>query len=585
MQARADGFLRQPAAAAAVLVGCLLAGVAAMASSYGVLVYLKPSAAKSFDARHDTTSVRLNATRDLYLVKSKDGESDQQLLQDIETDSAASSPTVNEPVRMNQSTASVLNQSTASVMNQSTASVLNQSTASVLNQSTASVLNQSTASVLNGATEPVLSQSTASVLNPVISTIDQSTASVLNGETDYYGTRAPKQYVQQPMVAQVAAGEEAHALATGRGAVVAIIDNGVAQFNPVLSKVLLYREGYNFYDNSPNWSAWSDLEQSTASVLNQSTASVLNSSSTPVLDQSTASVLNGCLDQSTASVLNQSTASVLNSAAEKFLKQLIGYIISNCEPDFGHGTAVAGMIHLVAPEAKILPIKAFGPDGTAPASAIYQSITYAIDHGANVINMSFSAQSLPQDVQNAVQEAVGDGIIIAAAAGNYGYGASPTGTDDPVVPAALPGVMGAGAVDDCQAATNPPPAAGTVNPCSPDPTPTLALFSNFDPPTGNVDAQVGAPGVQLYSTFPGFGLIWATVSGTSFSAPVVAGEAALLVQLKQTGAANRNLIETSADGAVLGGPLGYGLVQVLGALRLAPAPSGGSGKGHHHKKH
>ncbi|MGH9416932.1 MAG: S8 family peptidase [Terriglobales bacterium] len=439
----------------------------------------------------------------------------------------------------------------------------------------------------------MLSQSTASVLNPVISTIDQSTASVLNGETNYYGTRAPKQYVQQPMVAQVAAGEEAHALATGRGAVVAIIDNGVAQFNPVLSKVLLYREGYNFYDNSPNWSAWSDLEQSTASVLNQSTASVLNSSSTPVLDQSTASVLNGCLDQSTASVLNQSTASVLNqstasvlnSAAEKFLKQLIGYIISNCEPDFGHGTAVAGMIHLVAPEAKILPIKAFGPDGTAPASAIYQSITYAIDHGANVINMSFSAQSLPQDVQNAVQEAVGDGIIIAAAAGNYGYGASPTGTDDPVVPAALPGVMGAGAVDDCQAATNPPPAAGTVNPCSPDPTPTLALFSNFDPPTGNVDAQVGAPGVQLYSTFPGFGLIWATVSGTSFSAPVVAGEAALLVQLKQTGAANRNLIETSADGAVLGGPLGYGLVQVLGALRLAPAPSGGSGKGHHHKKH
>src|SRR6185437_1732096 len=180
-------------------------------------------------------------------------------------------------------------------------------------QSTASVLNQSTASVLN-------EQSTASVLN-------QSTASVLNGDVDYFGTRAPQAYTDQPAVAQIFAGADAHSIATGRGVVVALIDNGVDQFNPVLRKVLLWREGYNFVDNNRDASAWSDLGQSTASVLNgQSPASVLNGQSTAsVLNgQSTASVLNALyiayLRQSTASVLNQSTASVLNG---EFFQQLL----------------------------------------------------------------------------------------------------------------------------------------------------------------------------------------------------------------------------------------------------------------------
>ncbi|HUX66909.1 MAG TPA: S8 family serine peptidase [Terriglobales bacterium] len=601
---------RRPAIGLLAMTFCLWASLAAFASGplgQGVLVHLQASQVASFDARLDVTSVRLNPHRDLYLVTSNSGLTDQQLLNQIKTDPAAGHPELNTMMTLGQSTASVLNggqstasvlnggQSTASVLNggQSTASVLNggQSTASVLNggQSTASVLNggQSTASVLNGEFVQVLVQSTASVLN-------QSTASVLNTETNYYGTRAPTQYVDQPLVSQVASGPAAHALATGKGVVVALIDNGVDQFNPVLRKVLLRREGYNFYDNTPNWSAWADLGQSTASVLNgeQSTASVLNSEGLRwLLSQSTASVLNGCtvptanslngsisstvavLQQSTASVLNgQSTASVLNREEQQLIA-LIEKILA-CDPDFGHGTSVAGLIHLIAPEAKILPIKAFGPGGTADAAVIYESITYAMDHGANVINLSFSSTGLDPNVQAAIAEAVSKGIIVSAAAGN-------SGSSDPVYPASLPGVVGVGAVDGCNAPTNPPPAPGTVNPCIANPVFNRAAFSNFDPPTGIVDDDVAAPGVQLLTTFPGFGLLWATVSGTSFSTPLVAGEAALLRQLGQAGADNRGEIENTANPSIPGdadGGLGHGLVQVLGALRTAPPP--GHGENH-----
>ncbi len=721
-------FVGSIAVCAALLMGAF---ALAQQPTLGVMVTLDPSQVASFDAVHNVTAVRLNPNRDMYLVTSNSGESDATLLSELETDSRAGNPTLNEIIHFNgqstasvlngqstasvlngqstasvlngqstasvlngqstasvlngqstasvlngqstasvlngqstasvlngqstasvlngqstasvlngqstasvlngqstasvlngqstasvlngQSTASVLNgQSTASVLNgQSTASVLNgQSTASVLNgQSTASVLNgQSTASVLNGqSTASVLNgQSTASVLNGQTTasvlngqstasvlngkstssvlnsgettTLMQSTASVLNSYENFYGTQAPQGYVNQPAVSQIAAGPDALALSTGNDTVVAEIDNGVAPFNPVLSNVLLYNEGWNFYDNSANWSAWADLAQSTASVLNgQSTASVLNlfrlllsHSATTVLNgcavpgnsaqtegQSTASVLNGAtvLDQSSAPVLNGS-----NQAVADMVTRLIEKILA-CDPDFGHGTAVAGLIHLIAPQAKILPIKAFGPGGVATSAAIYQSIAFAMDHHASVINMSFSASQLDPSWIPLVQEAERRGIVLIAAAGNGGASA-------PVYPASMDGVLGVGAVDGATA-----------------PNFARASFSNFDPSTGIVDDAVAAPGAGLITTFPGFGLVWATSSGTSFSAPLVSGEAALLAALGQGGQANSSVIESAADPAIEGdrvGGLGYGLVQVLGALKSAPRTSSTLSHGHPH---
>lgn len=564
-----------PLSRALRVMAATMGGAAALLAatlSHGVLAHVKPALVASVDTRYSLQSQRLNANRDLYLFTASDGRTDAQILSELKTDPAVSGATLNTVIRLN---------------GQSSASVLN-------GQSSASVLNgQSSASVLNG-------QSSASVLNGESSILEQSSASVLNEDVNYFGTRAPSEYVYQPLVAQVAAGERAHERATGRGITVAEIDNGIDQFNPVLRKVLL-QDGWNFFDNTPNWSAWADLGQSSASVLNgQSSASVLNGGSEPiVLDQSSASVLNNLweklLGQSSASVLNgcttssgataglsatlpsvlttldQSSASVLNGQGRVQLTNLLLKLINQilqCDPDFGHGTSVAGIIHLIAPEAKILPIKAFGPGGVADASVIYQSLTYAIDHHADVINLSFSSGALDPHVQEALDEALGKGIIIVAAAGNASTSAA-------AYPAALTdangAVIGVGAVDGCNA-----PAPTTQDPtpgCIANPQLVLASFSNFDAPGVVLDADVAAPGVQLITTFPGFGLIWARSSGTSFSAPVVSGEAALLAELRQMGGANRSEIENTADPSIpgdLNGELGHGLVQVLGAVKTAP---------------
>ncbi len=588
--------LRLFAAAAIAAAGSLAAGAQAPAQ-YGVVAYLNPANVAGFDLRHSTVALRLNPSRDLYLITSTTGLTDPQLLTEVETDPAATGPEINAPVSLADP---VLDggQSTASVLNggQSTASVLNGGGSSPASGSSSStgllggLLAPNTP--LGGVLAPVVNLA-GSLLNPLLGSVLNlnigvsgtgpaitagSTSILSSAPTTYYGAVVPQQYVSQPAVGQIQAGASAHALATGRGVTVALIDNGLDPSNPVLANTWTGEAGWNFYDNSPDWSAYADLAegpgapgsqldggQSTASVLNggQSTASVLNGAtcqqefggSGSQLDQSTASVLNG--GQSTASVLNggQSTASVLNHAQTQQQALAALNLILACDPDFGHGTSVAGLIHLVAPDAKILPIKAFGPGGTATVAAIYQSITYAVDQRVQIINMSFSAQATTPVIHSAIQEAVDDGIVVVAAAGN-------AASDAAVFPASLPGVVGVGAVDGTQSQL------------------PLAAFSNFDPGPGQfVDAAVAAPGVQVFTTYPGGGQIWATVSGTSFSTPLAAGEAALLAQLHLAGAANAAAIARAANPAVAGdaqGQLGHGLINVLQALRAA-APGWGWG--------
>lgn len=542
-----------------VLWAALTAALAAATlPGQGVLVHLNSTDVAGFNFRHATQALRLNPTRDLYLVVATDGRTDQQLLTEIQTDPVAVNPVLNAPVALAQ----------PALDGQSTASVLNGST------STTTTTTASSGGLLGGLLQPVLNLA-GNLLNPLLGTVlnvninlggSTSSSGILNSAPTYfYGAVVPEAYPQQKAVSQISAGSAAHNLATGKGVEVALIDNGVDPFNPVLTPSLDGSRGYNFYDNSPNWSAYADLAdgpasgsnldgQSTASVLNgQSTASVLNG-------QSTASVLNGStcqqqfgadgsrLNQSTASVLNgQSTASVLNSEDSTTVISELNLILG-CDPDFGHGTSVAGLIHLVAPQTRILPIKAFGPGGTADVAAIYQSITYAIDQHVQVMNLSFSATAASPVIQAAIQEAIHDGIVVVAAAGNDSGSTA-------VYPASLPGVLGAGAVDGTQAGF------------------PRAPYSNYDPAPGIIqNADVAAPGTSLFTTFPGGGQIWATATGTSFSTPLIAGEAALLAQLQQTGAAGRKLIENTANPAITGdahGELGHGMVNVESALRSA----------------
>jgi len=165
---------------------------------------------------------------------------------------------------------------------------------------------------------------------------------------------------------------------------------------------------------------------------------------------------------------------------------------------FGHGTMVAGVIHLVAPGAKILPFKVFRADGTGYASDILRAIYRAVQNYAAVINMSFNLAAYSTEVKNAVNYANGHNVICVAAAGN-------SGEQTLVYPAALTNlVMGV---------------ASTTNDDE------VSAFSNYGPQL----VWIGAPGEGIITTYP-YGT-YAAGWGTSFSTPFVAATAALLLQV------------------------------------------------------
>src|SRR6202023_685256 len=82
-------------------------------------------------------------------------------------------------------------------------------------------------------------------------------------------------------------------------------------------------------------------------------------------------------------IVNQQSAAILDQQSAAILDQNPKYTA------FGHGTMVMGVIHLVAPQAKLLPLKAFNSDGTGYLSDILRAIYYAVQNNAKIVNMSF----------------------------------------------------------------------------------------------------------------------------------------------------------------------------------------------------
>ncbi|HEY2105809.1 MAG TPA: S8 family serine peptidase, partial [Candidatus Binataceae bacterium] len=181
----------------------------------------------------------------------------------------------------------------------------------------------------------------------------------------YYGTYAASAYVNQPAT-DVINMDLAHTLATGAG-IVATIDTGADFAHSVLRGSLTW--GWDFVNGWPLGQEQADVNQET----------------TPILDQETTPILDG----------------------KKY-------------PAYGHGTMVAGLIHLVAPDAKIMPLRAFGADGSASISQIVQGIYFAVDRGVNVINMSFSVKQDSPTLKAALDYAASQGVICVASAGNDG---------------------------------------------------------------------------------------------------------------------------------------------------------------------
>jgi subtilisin family serine protease len=276
----------------------------------------------------------------------------------------------------------------------------------------------------------------------------------------YYGTTVWHGYVYQPGNRLIQT-DSAHAIykVAGSGVTVAVIDTGVDPNHPVLKNSLV--TGYDFTRNQSGGSEMSDLSQSTVAVLDSSSAAQVSQSTVAVLDQSTVAVLDGQAQYAA----------------------------------FGHGTMVAGIVHLVAPQASIMPLKSFYADGTGYNSDILRAIYYATNHGAKVINMSFNYTSYSSELDKAVSYATQNGVVCVAAAGNSGLKAT-------VYPAALKNVIDV---------------ASTSN------TDLPSTFSNYGAPP----VWLAAPGEGVMTTYP-FGT-YAAGWGTSFSAPLVAGTTAMMI--------------------------------------------------------
>jgi hypothetical protein len=328
------------------------------------------------------------------------------------------------------------------------------------------------------------------------------------------GSMVWNSYVSQPAAGVVEVQNAQNQFqVTGTG-IVADIDTGVDPNHPALQAVLL--PGYDFTRNQAGGSEMTDLPPTFTQP------APCDSTSCPSAIQ---------VNQSSAAILDQSSAAILDTNTQYAA--------------FGHGTMVMGVIHLVAPTAQLLPLKAFNSNGTADLSNIIRAIYYAVQNDANVINMSFDTLTASTELKNALDYANQLGVISVASAGN-------DGVQETVYPAALQNdVMGVASVGSTTSTDG-----------------TRSTFSNF----GNAIVWVAAPGEEIVTTYP-FST-YAAGWGTSFSAPFVSGAGALARSLNT--AINQSEAAAAVAQAVpLSDPgMGHGRLDLVPALQSLSGSTG-----------
>ncbi len=190
----------------------------------------------------------------------------------------------------------------------------------------------------------------------------------------------------------------------------------------------------------------------------------------------------------------------------------------------GHGTHCAGIaaastnnlmgIAGFAPKAKIMSIRILNDNGMGTLAGVSAGITYAANHSASVISMSFASPVRSVAIENAMNYALSKNTVLVAGMGNSGNGTIN-------YPAAFPGIIAVGATDNND---------------------KRAAFSEYGP-----HISVLAPGVNIVSTLPGNKYIgW---NGTSMATPAVAGVVALVKSVLPNLAPSqiKYLIEKASD--------------------------------------
>jgi len=200
----------------------------------------------------------------------------------------------------------------------------------------------------------------------------------------------------------------------------------------------------------------------------------------------------------------------------------------------GHGTHVAGIIASslnntgvagVSPEVSLYAYKAIADSGIGYTSDLIEALDYAIRDNIQTVNISIGTDQSSVALESKLNQAVNQGMVIIAAAGNTGGGAV-------MYPAAYDSVISVAATDNND------------------------QFASFS----SLGAEISAPGVNILSTAIGGG--YTTLSGTSMAAPHVTATSALLIANGNT-SVRQTLYNSTVDLGSEGpdGIFGYGLVQ------------------------
>ena len=221
----------------------------------------------------------------------------------------------------------------------------------------------------------------------------------------------------------------------------------------------------------------------------------------------------------------------------------------------GHGTHVAGIAAAMTDNgigvaglgyrANIMNVKVLGDTGAGSYSGLVSGIIWAVDNGADIISMSLGGSSYSSTLENAVYYAWSNGVVVVAAAGNYG-------STTPFYPAAHANCMAVSATNGWDA---------------------KADWSNY----GDW-VDVAAPGVIIYATLKDNS--YGYMSGTSMAAPHVAGLAALVFttvsDTNSDGKLNdevRSCIEATCDDIGVTG-IGHGRINAARAVGSGSVPLG-----------
>ena len=239
--------------------------------------------------------------------------------------------------------------------------------------------------------------------------------------------------------------------------------------------------------------------------------------------------------------------------------------------DNGHGTHCAGTAAAItnngvgvsgmAANCKIMPVRVLAGAGSGSLLSVAKGISWAADHGADVISLSLGGAGTMQSLGDAVKFALSKNVVVVAAMGNSGHNGNPIS-----YPASYPGVIAVGATDADD---------------------KIAFFSSF-----NKYCSVSSPGVKIFSTSPTYD-VWLTknsggkitknytfMSGTSMATPLVAGLCGLIRSQHKglSPAGVKALLESTAvktpdmGGENWNEKFGFGRIDALKAV-TAPVPA------------